>query len=232
MLELNKIYNESCLETMAKMSDDFLQCIVTSPPYNIGAGGSAFKFKGYDKYNDKNSEYDSFILKVLNELYRVLKPGGSLFFNHKVRTVNKIAIHPLKLIFSSKFELKQEIVWDLHDTHIHNKDRFYPINEMIYWLIKDSAKTEFNSDFSNLTTIWRMNRANKKEEGCQNHPAPFTLELPKRCILSTSKEQDIVYDPFFGSGSVGVICKQYNRNWIGSDISEFYCNDAQDRINI
>ena len=147
MLQLNKIHKMSCVDGLKLLDDDSIDLIVTSPPYNIGAGGSSFKFKGYDVYEDKNDNYDEFILEVLKESYRVLKPSGSLMFNHKVRTVDKEAIHPLKTIFKSKFTLKQEIIWDLHDTHIHNKDRFFPINEMIYWCVKDKNRTYFDPNF-------------------------------------------------------------------------------------
>lgn len=230
MIEVNKIYNMDCVEGMKLLPDNSIDLIITSPPYNIGKGGSAFKFKGYDIYNDNNSDYDNFILIALNEMYRILKPSGSLMFNHKVRTVNKECIHPLKLIFQSKFKLKQEIIWDLHDTHIHNKDRFYPINEMIYWCIKDKKQTKFNGEYSGYTTIWRIKRANKKIEGCY-HPAPFTLEIPKRCIESLTNESDIVLDPFMGSGTTAVMAKQLNRKYIGFEISEDYCKLANERIN-
>lgn len=231
MIEINKIHNIDCIEGMKEIEENSIDLIVTSPPYNIGKGGSAFKFKGYDVYNDKNSDYDNFILVALEEMHRILKPSGSLMFNHKVRTVNKECIHPLKLIFQSKFILKQEIVWDLHDTHIHNKDRFYPINEMIYWCVKDKKKTKFNSEYSEYTTIWRINRANKKIEGC-HHPAPFTLEIPKRCINALTNEGDIVVDPFIGSGTTAVVCLNSNRNYIGFDVSQEYCKIADRRLSV
>ena len=101
MLELNKIHNIDCIEGMELIENNTVDLIVTSPPYNIGEGGSAFKFRGYDVYDDNNSDYDNFIIIALNEMYRILKPSGSLMFNHKVRTVNKECIHPLKLIFGS-----------------------------------------------------------------------------------------------------------------------------------
>lgn len=230
MIELNRIYKMSCVDGMKLIDDDCVDLIVTSPPYNIGAGGSSFKFKGYDIYEDKNDDYDKFILEVLNESYRILKPSGSLMFNHKVRTVDKTAIHPLKNIFKSKLILKQEIIWDLNDTHIHNKDRFFPINEMIYWCVKDRNQTFFNSECAKFTTIWKMKRANKKEEGCVGHPAPFTLELPSRCIESLSKKNDLVLDPFMGSGTVAVSAKRLGRNYIGFDISDDYIDLAEKRI--
>lgn len=228
-MDLDKLINIDCLQGFKDVDDNSIDLIVTSPPYNIGAGGSAFKFKGYDIYNDKNDTYEDFLLAVLKECYRTLKPSGSLMWNHKVRTVDKIAIHPLKTLFKTDFKLKQEIVWDLHDTHIHNKDRFYPINEMIYWLVKDETKTYFNSGFSELTTIWKMKRANKKDEGC-NHPAPFTKELPKRSILAMTEIGDIVLDPFAGSGTTLLVAKELNRHYIGFELSDAYCKVADERL--
>ncbi len=229
MLELNKIYKMDCIKGMKLLPNNSVDLIVTSPPYNIGKGGSAFKFEGYDIYNDNNDNYDKMINLAFKEMYRVLKPSGSLMFNHKVRTVNKKAIHPLIHVFNSDFILKQEIIWDLHDTHIHNKDRFYPINEMIYWCVKDRNKTKFNPDCSEYTTIWQVPRANKKKEGCL-HPAPFTIEIPLRCIKTFTSENDVVLDPFMGSGTTAVAAKMLNRNYVGFEISDKYIKVANDRL--
>lgn len=95
-MELNKIYNEDCLATLARMEDNSIDLIITSPPYNKNAyatdKGSSEKWKSmrgrqipYDKYNDAMPphEYEQWQKNVITECLRVLKPHGSLFYNHK-----------------------------------------------------------------------------------------------------------------------------------------------------
>lgn len=96
MLELNKIYNEDCLITMQRMEDNSVDLIITSPPYNknayaVGSGSnkswSALRGRQipYDKYNDAMppEEYEQWQKDVISECLRILKPHGSLFYNHK-----------------------------------------------------------------------------------------------------------------------------------------------------
>ena len=96
MIELNIIYNEDCLETLARMDDNSIDLVVTSPPYNknfyaqsSGKSESWNALRGrqipYDVYNDSMppQEYESWQKKIISECIRVLKPSGSLFYNHK-----------------------------------------------------------------------------------------------------------------------------------------------------
>lgn len=95
-MEINKIYNEDCLVTLGKMADNSIDLIITSPPYNKnayatdkGSDKSWSSLRGrqipYDKYNDDMppAEYEQWQKKVITECIRVLKPHGSLFYNHK-----------------------------------------------------------------------------------------------------------------------------------------------------
>jgi site-specific DNA-methyltransferase (adenine-specific) len=227
---LNKILNTDCLDGLKTLSDNTVDLIVTSPPYNMGKTYGNFKFNGYENYADNRDDYDYFIGEVLKECHRVLKPEGSLIFNHKVRTLNKEAVHPLNLINSSPFVLKQEIVWDRLKTHQTNMDRFFPINEMIYWCVKDKSKTKFNRESAKLTTIWRINPANKRLEGCEGHSAPFPLEIANRAISAFTNEGDVVLDPFMGSGTTAVASKMLGRHYLGFEISEAYIEIANKRL--
>ena len=90
-MEIDKIYNEDCLETLARLEDSSIDLIITSPPYNKGAyakpkkGGLWNTTINYDNYNDalEPEEYVSWQKKIISECMRVLKPSGSLFYNHK-----------------------------------------------------------------------------------------------------------------------------------------------------
>jgi site-specific DNA-methyltransferase (adenine-specific) len=227
---LNKILNTDCLQGLKILEDNTVDLIVTSPPYNMGKTSGNFKFNGYDNYEDKRHDYNEFIISVLTECYRVLKPEGSMLFNHKVRTLNKEAVHPINLINESPFVLKQEIIWDRLKTHQTNMDRFFPVNEMLYWCVKDKSKSKFSREFAKLTTIWRINPVNKRLEGCEGHSAPFPLEIANRAIHAFTNEGDVVLDPFMGSGTTAVAAKMAGRQYVGFEISDAYVEMANKRL--
>ena len=123
-LEINRIYNENNLETMSRMPDNFVDCIVTSPPYNkksvkrnpkgntVWSGGNV-AIKYADFYDDMDEEtYQEWQVQFLNECMRILKPFGSMFYNHKNRTIDKGIISPYEWIVKSNAILKEEIIWD------------------------------------------------------------------------------------------------------------------------
>lgn len=229
-MELNKIYNEDCLQTMKRMPDGFVDCIVMSPPYNkgnkkVGKNQTWYAYDiAYDSYKDclPNEEYLKWQKEVLRESMRVLKEGGSIFYNHKPIYKDGFVKLPLEIV--ADFPVKQVIIWDRGSSPDVNVNKFYPTTEWIIWIGK--GKTKFNgANFSNYKEVWRINFDPNNE-----HPAPFPLEIPQRCILATTQEGDLVYDPFMGSGTTAVACKMLKRNYIGSEISAEYCKLAEDRI--
>ena len=90
------------------------------------------------------------------------------------------------------------------------------------------------AEYSPRNNIWlyKIGRGSDKGKGgVKNHPAVFPLDLAKDHILSWSNEGDVVLDPFMGSGTTGVACKELNRNFIGTELDENYFNIAKERIN-
>jgi DNA modification methylase len=119
------IHNEDCLETMSRMDDSSVDLIITSPPYNKGYWSSnrnlnnGFKTKSrrieYDGYNDCMDpvEYQNWQRKVISECLRILKPSGSLFYNHQPIQKNHLEINPTYIY---DFPLKQTIIWNRKNT--------------------------------------------------------------------------------------------------------------------
>ena len=220
------IHNEDCLVTMSKMEDNSVDLIVTSPPYNKGYWSSNRNMKNgfgtksrrieYDGYDDcmLPSDYDDWQRKIITECLRVLKPTGSLFYNHQPIQKNHQEIFP-KYIFD--FPVKQTIIWNRKNTPKLDKSYFFPVIEYIFWVQKTKdCRVKFNRKNSIFNkVIWDFNpdRDNK-------FPAPFPIELPMNCILSCTDENDIVYDPFMGSGTTALACKQTNRRFIGSEVGD------------
>lgn len=222
-----------CLEGLRNIADNSVDVVVTSPPYNKGGlhKGSAHKNSiwkasiDYDTYTDdmEEADYCNWQVEILNEIYRVLKPGGSLFYNHKVRRHNNTAYFPT-FAMQSNLTFYQLIVWDRGCAHDMNREYLYPTTELIFWLVKGKPKTyKNNCHFQN--EVWKIQPSDAKL-----HPASFPEELAENCILLTSEEGDVVLDPFMGSGTTAVCAKKTKRNFIGFEISENYCNIANQRV--
>lgn len=235
-MELNKIYCEDCLDTLARIDDNSIDLIVTSPPYNKNAyatdkGGdkswSALRGRQipYDKYNDAMppQEYEDWQKNVISECLRVLKPHGSLFYNHKDILVGGVIIPP-KWVY--EFQVHQQIIWNRGSSLANDPHYFQPITEYIYWIVKDPKNAFFDKSKSAFRqSVWNINfEMNTK------HPAPFPKILVGNIIQCCSKEGDLVYDPYMGSGTTALMATKMKRNYIGSEISQSYVEMANKRI--
>lgn len=251
-MEINKIYNESNLETMARMPDCFVDLTVTSPPYD-----NLRDYKGYS-FPFEN---------IAKELYRVTKQGGVI-----VWIVNDSTINGSETGTSFKQALYfKEIGFNLHDTMIYDKGfakfpdivRYAQSFEYMFVFSKGKLKT-FNpvktlsvqcgnkklitdrnkkgqteksitivKEYKSERNVWLIdsgfNRSSKDKTAFE-HPAIFPEELAKLHIASWSNQNDLIYDPFIGSGTTAKMAHLQKRNWIGSEISKEYVDLANKRL--
>ena len=218
------------------MSDNSIDLIVTSPPYNKGHyaqknaaqsdvwGNLNGRKIAYDACDDdmEPEKYEQWQRDVLTECVRIVKPSGSIFYNHK-DVIYKGLIVPPKWVYD--YKVKQQIIWDKGSSPMIDPRYFMPAHEWIYWIVKEPKQTFFDKSKSIFkTNIWRINRAKNP------HPAPFPETLVGNIIKACSKPDDIVYDPFMGSGTTALMALKLNRRFIGSEISEQYVKMANDRI--
>ncbi len=229
-MDFNCIYNIDCLDGMKQLSDESIDLIITSPPYNLGKTHHTgnHRFESYSQYNDDMPEnlYQEWQIKVLNECYRVLKQNGSMWYNHKNRIKNGAQITPYEWIFQTNFIVKQEIVWE-NGSQNFDKIRFYPMTERVYWLTKDRKTKMFN--IINHHDLFKRNEwIPAKTKGSHKRAFP-----EKMCtdIISCFPESNIILDPFMGSGTVAVAAKSLNKIFIGFEIDYEYCKTAQERID-
>ncbi len=225
---INKIYNENCLDTMNKIPNNFVDCIITSPPYNKGFWSknrninNGWKTKcrriDYEVFDDKLNPdvYEKQQKKVIKECLRILKPNGSFFYNHIDILNEHNTIHP---VFVYDFPIKQIIIWNRKGTPKIDKSYFYPINEYIFWIKKTKSSIP---NFYKEQSIYKKNIWDINPEKKNTHPAPFPIELVGNCILSTTKENDLIYDPYMGSGTTAKACIKLKRNYLGSEINNKY----------
>jgi len=259
MIELNKIYNENCLETMKRMEDNFVDLTVTSPPYD--------NLRTYTGEAEWNFEV---FKEIAKELYRVTKFGGVV-----VWIVGDATIKGSETGSSFKQALYlKECGFNLFDTMIYAKQPRGAVgNNKTYWqtfeymfifskgkpktinLICDRKNKESRdgdngtkrlengellkvkrggySEYGRRTNIWEYGIGkgqSTKDDFAFKHPAMFPEQLANDHIISWSNENDLIYDPFMGSGTTAKMSILNNRNWIGSEISSEYCKIIEERV--
>jgi len=238
-VEPNTIILGDTLESLKSLPDDHFDVGVTSPPYNKGERHKGWLVKNviYDNASDKKDEntYQEEQTAVLNELHRVIKPGGSFFYNHKLRWERGWMIHPYTWVVKSNWAVRQEIIWNRGIAGNIRGWRFWQIEERLYWLYKplegkekEPIGRELASRHAKMTSVWNMRPESKFDWA----PNPFPLALPARCILSIMNgTKGRVIDPYSGSGTTLVAAKLLEQEYLGIDISEDYRRRALERID-
>lgn len=237
------IYNEDIL-TIKNVPNNSVDLIITSPPYNVDIH--------YNSHKDDLSYHDylEFTKKWLKKCYDLSKDDGRFLLNIPLDK-NKGG---QKSVGADITEIAKSVGWRYHSTIIWNEGNIsrrtawgsfmsasapYVIApvELILVLYKNSWKKLGGSRQNDITKqefmewtngVWTFNGQNKK--GAGGHPAPFPVELPRRCIKLFSFIGDTVLDPFLGSGSTLIASYTHNRKGIGIDIDGKYCDIAIERL--
>ena len=231
----NKILHGNAHDVLQSIPDEVVDLGITSPPYNKQEKHKGWLVKNvvYSEYKDKlpESEYQENQIKILNEIFRITKVGGSFFYNHKIRWENGEMFHPMDWLRKTNWAVKQEIIWDRVIAGNIRGWRFWQVDERIYWLyrpIEDNKKgKELASKDAKMKSIWRAMPENNNP-----HPAPFPLWLPARIILSMLDEKDsrLVLDPYMGSGTTAIASKLLGFDYLGVEIGKEYLNMAKARL--
>ena len=236
----HKIVFGDC-RNMKEIGDNQVHLMVTSPPYNVS--------KDYDDDLSLH-EYLDMLYKVFSETYRVLVNGGRACVN--VANLGRKPYIPLsdhisQMMIEIGFLMRGEIIWNkgagagvsmawgswksasnpvLRDVHeyilIFSKGSFS--REKTYGGENTIEKDQF---MEWTKSVWSMNTESAKKIG---HPAPFPVELPYRLIQLYTYKDDVILDPFMGSGSTAIAALKSNRNYIGFDIDPEYVKLAEERV--
>ncbi len=233
---INQLIKGDTLSTILSIPNNIVNLGITSPPYNKQENNNGWLVTNvtYDNYVDSipENEYQNNQITILNELYRITVPGGSFFYNHKLRWEQGKLYHPMDWIHKTLWTIKQEIIWDRIIAANIRGWRFWQIDERIYWLYKPISNKligkELKSSDAKLTSIWRG-----PPDGNNIHPAPFPIWIPARIIISLldNDTNGLVIDPYIGSGTTAIAASLLGHNYIGIDCSADYLQIAQDRLN-
>ncbi|MFP3871694.1 MAG: DNA-methyltransferase [Candidatus Natronoplasma sp.] len=225
---------------MGELPDRSIHLMVTSPPYNA--------CKEYDE-NLTLDEYLSLLKNVFEETYRVLVPGGRVCLN--IANLGRkpyipLHSHVIDLMTEIGFIMRGEIIWDknigggtawgswkspsnpvLRDQHeyilVYSKDTLSRKNP------HNRESTITKEEFLDYTkSVWGFSPESAKEVG---HPAPFPEELPSRCIKLFTFKDEVILDPFIGSGTTALAALKSDRKYVGYDIKKEYVKLAEERID-
>jgi site-specific DNA-methyltransferase (adenine-specific) len=237
------IYKEDILK-IGSIPDSSVDLIITSPPYNVDIH--------YNSHNDNLTyeDYLEFTRKWIQKCYDLAKDDGRFCLNIPLDK-NKGG---QQAVGADITRIAKDIGWRYHSTIIWNEGNIsrrtawgsymsasapYVIApvEVILVLYKNSWKKNGGSRKNDITKqefmgwtngVWTFNGQSKK--GAGGHPAPFPIELPRRCIKLFSFIGDTVLDPFVGSGSTLIAAYLHNRKGIGVDVDKHYCDIAISRL--
>ncbi|MCX8092754.1 MAG: site-specific DNA-methyltransferase [Candidatus Goldbacteria bacterium] len=238
-----KIINDDIITT-TEIPENSIDLIITSPPYNVDIK--------YNLHNDKisYSDYLDFTRKWLKKCYDLTKNDGRFCLNIPLDK-NKGG---QQSVCADITTIAKQVGWKYHSTIIWNEGNIsrrtawgsfmsasapYVIApvEVIVVLYKQNWKKTSGSLISDIDKkefmawtngLWTFSGESKKRVG---HPAPFPIELPKRCIKLFSFIDDVVLDPFMGSGTTLIAAYLNKRYSIGVDIDKSYCKLAYKRLN-
>lgn len=251
----NIIYNGDCIEVLIKNIDkNSIDLIFADPPYNLS--GNGLKWKGnktggdwymVNEHWDKMTapEYLQFTRKWIGACHKVLKDAGSIYIACSYHNIGEVMI----VLKQLDFKINNIITWYKTNAMPNMTRRvFTHSTEFVVWAVKNSGWTfnyekikkinperQKNGEEKQMRDLWEMPLVQGKErvrgkDGKALHPTQKPEEMLKRIILASSNEDDIVLDPFLGSGTTAVVAKRYNRKWIGIEKEKKYVDIANDRL--
>jgi site-specific DNA-methyltransferase (adenine-specific) len=241
----NKIIQGDCLETFKNIPDNSVDMTFADPPFNLK--------KGYNSYKDKLEfqEYLNWCEKWISEMVRVTKPLGSIFLHNIPKWLTYYAT-----FLNEKAHFRHWISWDAPTAPMGKSLQpanygilFYSkeakgtkINELRYphkrdrkqgFLLKDyGGKKDKLHPFGPLVSdVWTDIHRIKHNKKRDPHPCQLPIHLLDRLILLSTDENDIVLDPFSGTGTTAISAKRLGRRFIGLEIDDDYVRFSKEKLN-
>ncbi len=243
---VNEIYNMDCIDGMKQISNSSIDLVITDPPFAI-----EFKAKR-SNYNRTQSrviegyheipkdKYFEFTLKWMKEVYRILKESGSMYVFSGWNNLKDI----LNALDEIGFITVNHIIWK-YQFGVATQKKFVTSHYHCLYVCKNEQKRKFfpyarfgkcdkndtggSLHYQDKEDVWYIKR--EYWNGDQKTPTKLPAELIKKILLYSSGEEDLILDPFLGSGQVAVISKMLKRQYIGFEIVKEYYEFAKERLD-
>jgi DNA modification methylase len=243
-LMTNRIYCGDTVETMGKINEESIDMILTSPPYLASIRADNHKYPGAkDQIKDNQSvdDYLKWIVENFKQYERILKKDGVLVFNFSYTTFNPSLPYFLinEVFKNTDFRIYDTFAWKKKSAMpvSGHPNRVTRIVEMVYIF----AKTPYFKANKTVSSVSRTGQkyynnyynfieARNNDGKVEGHEATFSTELASFFIDLYSKENDVVLDNFSGTGTTPYASSKMNRQYIGIDLVEKFCEYARNRI--
>ncbi|MBQ3828981.1 MAG: site-specific DNA-methyltransferase [Aeriscardovia sp.] len=246
---INKIIEGNCIDEIKKMPAESVDLVFADPPYFMQTDGilrrtNGTKFAGvedeWDKFDDY-AEYDDFTTKWLIECKRVMKKNASIWIIGSFQNIYRLGY----IMQNMGFWILNDVIWSKPNAVPNfGGTRFQNSHETLLWCTKSrNAKYTFNyktmkylNNGKQEKSVWNIGICTgterlKDEKGQKVHSTQKPEELLYKVIISSSKPGDLVLDPFFGTGTTGVMAKATGRNYVGFEREKKYIKYAQKRLD-
>jgi len=245
------LFNDDCIKILNLLPENSINMIFADPPYMLSNDGSTCQNGKRVKVNkgkwDKSSGFDidtEFHNNWISACYRVLKPEGTIWISGTYHNIYQCGY----LLQKNNFHILNDITWFKPNASPNLSCRFFTAShETILWARKSkNAKHTFNynemknglfpedklkKENTQMRSVWSIIAPKNEEKVHGKHPTQKPLDLLKRIVLASTNENDIVLDPFCGSGTTGVACQHLkNRAFIGIEIDNNFCDLAMNRL--
>ncbi len=247
--KLNTIIKGDCIKVLKTMPNNSVDMIFADPPYFMQTDGellraSGAKFDGVDDEWDKFdnfAEYDRFLIAWLSECRRVMKDTSSIWVIGSFQNIYRVGY----IMQNLGFWILNDVVWSKPNAVPNfGGTRFQNSHETMLWCSK-SKKSKYTFNYKTMKhlngdkqekSVWNISlcigkERLKDEHGKKVHSTQKPENLLYNVILSSTKPNDIILDPFFGTGTTGSVAKRLGRNFIGIEREDKYIAAAQKRIN-
>lgn len=233
------LYCDDCITVMKHLKNNSIDMIFADPPYFLSNGGLTIKSGKIASVNkgewDKKENYidtNKFTYNWLLECFRLLKTGGTIWVSGTYHNIFEIHENLQKI----GYKIINIIIWHKTDPPpLIYKNKFKFSYEFIIWASKDKHSFfEYQKMFSinneEMHDVWNIPAVQLHEKKFGYHPTQKPMVLLERIILASTKENDLILDPFMGSGTTGVVAKKLNRNFIGIEKEKQYFELSAKRI--
>ena len=247
-LPLNKIIKGDSIESKRSLPDNSIDVIFADPPYNLQLKNDLSRpdsskvngvTEGWDRFKSFE-EYDKFTKDWISEAQRILKPEGTIWVIGSYHNIFRVG----NAMQNLGFWILNDIIWHKSNPMPNFKGtRFTNAHETIIWASKNhNSKYNFNyhamkslNEGIQMRSDWYIPICSggeriKDSNGNKIHSTQKPEALLYRVLLSSSKKDDIILDPFFGTGTTGAVAKKLGRNFIGLEREDIYINAAKKRI--